>query len=697
MQCDNMTITFARIENLAVVRTVFGVVPRYVVSDVTAARHLAVSAKAYRLLARLDGVRSPAEAAQGLAMDGAEVAAVLKRLLGAGLVKPVGTGVASAPGPVARPQGPVEGRYLFMRRELVELMPILPAIDRMFGWLFRPVGVVLWAALGIAALFRFAAGLETGDVFSWAGQFSAGEALTLFLVFFVLKLVHELGHALALRRMAAAEGLPLNSIRAGVALMLLAPFPFTNASAAWGLASKWRRAAVGAAGMYIESWVAILAIILWSMTDNALLRDAALQVATVAGVTTLLFNLNPLGRMDGYYIIGDLLERPNLAQRGQAAAMAMAARLFGIRAAADLPPVEPLMLAYWGGMLAYRVLIFVAMVWLALQLSPVAALAMLAIAASLLLVRPALTTARWLIAEAGDPARVRRQLVAVTAGSAAFLALVPLPAGIGADGIVEATGARFVFPPRDVQVVAVSNAGAGDATLLRLASPDLVGERALTAARQSEALERWRRAVDNPDGNSAQAAAQAAAGQSAALARIDAEMARLTVTATAGWDPLDAGDRAGSWISPDRTRPLAVAITPGAMRLHALVSEADAEVLRRTDGTATGRVAGRPDLAFDAMVTRIDREARETLPAAALGRPAGGSIAVDPTDPAGRRAEVPMVSVWLATAAGTPALKHGQRVEVRLGAPARPAAWQAAVAVARMLETPVVPPAGNGV
>lgn len=130
-----------------------------------------------------------------------------------------------------------------MRRELFELMPVLPAIDRVFGWLFKPVGVALWTILGLTALLRLASRIESADLFSWAQQFSTAEAFALFLVFFGLKLVHELGRAVALRRMAAAEGLPLHSVRAGVALMLLAPFPFTNASAAWGLASKWRGAA----------------------------------------------------------------------------------------------------------------------------------------------------------------------------------------------------------------------------------------------------------------------------------------------------------------------------------------------------------------------------------------------------------------------------------------------------------------------
>jgi putative peptide zinc metalloprotease protein len=131
------------------------------------------------------------------------------------------------------------------------------------------------------------------------------------------------------------------------------------------------------------------------------------------------------------------------------------------------------------------------------------------------------------------------------------------------------------------------------------------------------------------------------------------------------------------------------------MRLHALVTEADAEALRTGDGKAVARIAGRADRRFAARIVRIDREARDTLPAAALGRPGGGNIAVDPTDPSGRSAETPMVSVWLTAAADAPALRHGQRVELRLGAPSRPALWQAATAAARLLETPVAPGDGN--
>ena len=670
-----------RAPGLAVVRTVGNGKPRYIVSDLASGRHLALSAAAYALLGKLDGRRFEEAAAAIPGLSRGEAEAVVRRLAAAGLVR-----TGDAPPPPATPQGPVEGRYLFVRRELVELAPLLPALDRWFGWLFRPAGVALWTALGVVALWRVAAADHVDDPFAWASQLGAVEAAALFMVFFALKLAHELGHALALRRMAAAEGLPLHSVRAGIAVMLFAPFPFTNVTAAWGLASKWRRAAVGVAGMYVESWIAVIALLIWSATDSPLLQTACLQVATVAGVTTLLFNLNPFGRMDGYYVFSDLIDRPNLMQRGHGAAMAAAARLFRARPPEELPPLDLPMLGYWAGTVAYRVLVFAGMVWLAHRLGGWAALLMLAIAGSLLLLRPAAATARWLLAEAADRHAVRRRLLVFGGSVAALLALVPFPAGIAADGIADSTGALFVFPPGDVRIAAVAPPGArGDRVLLQLDSADLAAKRIELTTRQAQMLERWRGANDRGEAD-AQVAAEAAAGLGRSLTALDGEAARLTVAPRRGWDPLDAEAYLGSWVAPDRSRPLAVAIEPGRLRVHAVVPQSDADALRHGGGTAQARVAGRPDLRFAARIMRIDGQALDQLPSAALGRPGGGSVAVDPHDAAGRRTVEPMVGVWLAPEGRSPPLRYGQRIEVRFGLPPRPLLWQAAAAATRLLD-----------
>jgi hypothetical protein len=668
----------SRRPGLSVVRTVFRGRARYVVSDIAAGRHLSVSPVAYRLLAGLDGQRALGAVGAGAGLSGREIAQMVPRLQLAGLL--AGEGPAAS-----APVGPIEGRALFLKRELVELGPWLPRIDRAMGWLFHPLAALAWLGLALMALLLFVADDGVGDVRRWIAQFDAARLLALYLIFLALKLLHELGHALALWRMAAAEGLRVHSIRAGIAVMLIMPFPFTNVSSAWRVQSKWRRAVVGVAGMYVESWIAIAAVLLWAAVDDPLLKSAALQVATIAAVTTLLFNLNPFGRMDGYYVLADLAESPNLMQRASAAAVAVAARLFRVRAVAELPPLEPRLLAYWLGVLAYRLVVFAGLVWLAHAIFPWAALLMLGVALSLLLVRPAIATGRRLVAMAAEPVDVRRRLALAAAATGAALLLVPLPAGVPATGIVEAEGARFLYPPRDVRVVSVEDGAGNGAPRLRLESPELADAQRQAAIRGAEAMARWRQAMDR-GGEGAQAAAEAAAAQQLAAEALAEEEARLTIADLPGWDPLRAADYAGSWVAPDPRAPLAVAIPQKAWRIRAVVPETEADRVRAAGGRAAVRIAGRPELRLQARVLQISDTAAETLRSEALGRPAGGAITVDPADPLGRRATSPFVEVWLAVTPGPVALRHGQRVELRFGTPARPVAWQAASAALRLLD-----------
>jgi putative peptide zinc metalloprotease protein len=91
--------------------------------------------------------------------------------------------------------------------------------------------------------------------------------------------------------------------------------PYVDASAASEFRSKWQRALVGAAGMIVEVFIAALALYVWLAVEQGLVRAFAYNVMVVAGISTVLFNGNPLLRYDGYYILSDLLEIPNLAQR----------------------------------------------------------------------------------------------------------------------------------------------------------------------------------------------------------------------------------------------------------------------------------------------------------------------------------------------------------------------------------------------
>ena len=152
--------------------------------------------------------------------------------------------------------------------------------------------------------------------------------LRLAAVWLVLKILHEAAHGLTCLHFGG------NVPSAGVLLILFAPLPFIDVTASWRFPSKWHRIATAAAGVYFELFVAAVAIILWNWCDDSVVRHGALNVAATAGVASLLINGNPLMRFDGYYILSDWLELPNLSGSGQKYIANVFQRIVGI----DVPP-----------------------------------------------------------------------------------------------------------------------------------------------------------------------------------------------------------------------------------------------------------------------------------------------------------------------------------------------------------------------
>jgi putative peptide zinc metalloprotease protein len=141
-------------------------------------------------------------------------------------------------------------------------------------------------------------------------QFFAMQNWAMLAVILALtKVLHELGHGLACRRFGG------ECHEMGVMLLVLTPCLYCNVSDAWMIPSKWKRIFISAAGMYVELVLASLAMFVWYLTQPGLLNSIALNMVFVCGVSTLLFNLNPLLRFDGYYILADWLEIPNLRQK----------------------------------------------------------------------------------------------------------------------------------------------------------------------------------------------------------------------------------------------------------------------------------------------------------------------------------------------------------------------------------------------
>jgi len=177
------------------------------------------------------------------------------------------------------------------------------------SWLFSWQGALCWLVVVVPAIVLSVQNWQELSENASDRILAADNIVMMVLSFLVLKALHELGHGYAVKAFGGA----VHEI--GVMLLVFAPMPYVDASAASGFRSKWQRALVGAAGMIVEVFLAALALYVWLAVEQGLIRSIAYNAMVVAGISTVLFNGNPLLRYDGYYILSDLIEIPNLAQR----------------------------------------------------------------------------------------------------------------------------------------------------------------------------------------------------------------------------------------------------------------------------------------------------------------------------------------------------------------------------------------------
>lgn len=171
-------------------------------------------------------------------------------------------------------------------------------------WLFLAWLAVVISGVVLAVMHW---GEITGDLLRLA--FTAEYVLMLIVVFPVLKALHELGHGLVIKMFGG------QCREMGVMLLVLMPIPYVDATHASGFVSKYQRMLVGAAGMMTELFIASIALWLWLEAEPGLFKVFLHEIILIAGVSTLIFNINPLLRLDGYYILADWLEIPNLGQK----------------------------------------------------------------------------------------------------------------------------------------------------------------------------------------------------------------------------------------------------------------------------------------------------------------------------------------------------------------------------------------------
>lgn len=294
----------------------------FVVQDQAGGRFHRVTPAAYALIVAMDGSRTvQALWEQGRessedACTQTEIVDLLVQLHGANLLQ-----TDTTPDSMALFESYKKKRRAALQQWLLNPMSLkVPLVDPegflarwapRLAWCFGPLGGLLWLAVVLPAVI--VALSHWNDLTHSLSDrvLSSSNLLVMACVFPLVKLAHELGHGFATKVWGGTAH------EMGLMFLVFAPVPYVDASSSAAFPSKTRRAVVAAAGMLVELFLAALALYVWLLVEPGLVRAIAFNVMLVAGFSTLIVNGNPLLRYDGYYIFCDLIEMPNLAQRGQ--------------------------------------------------------------------------------------------------------------------------------------------------------------------------------------------------------------------------------------------------------------------------------------------------------------------------------------------------------------------------------------------
>ncbi|MBP5077121.1 biotin/lipoyl-binding protein [Pseudomonas chlororaphis] len=460
--------------------------------------------------------------------------------------------------------------------------------------------------------------------------FSLGGALAFGVALFFAKLCHEFGHAF----MAKRAGCRVQSM--GVAFMVLLPMFYTDVSDAWRVNDRRARLLIGAGGVLAELLLASIALLAWSLLPDGPARTAAFMLASATWITTLVINLNPFMRFDGYFLLSDFWEVDNL--QGRAFALCrwrLREALFGYRQPAPEPwsPAMQRRLLWWGyGSWLWRAVLFFGIALAVYHLFfKLLGIFLMLVELVWFIFLPIVREWRewWTRREQADAPRVLLSSLGLVA--VLLLVAVPWRSSVEVPAMLEAGRASALHAPVAARVRQV-NVSDGQAVnkgqvLVELESPDLASRQAI-ARREIEIqqLQMRRRAGRSETAADAGIVEQQLAEAVAEYRGLSAQRERLLLRAPEAGQLRDLLPQlqVGRWVSPKD--PLARVVEPGA-RLRGFLAEAD---LWRVAPGATGRFIADDPMhpALEVQLTEVDTNGVAYIDQEALTSDHHGPIAV---------------------------------------------------------------------
>ncbi len=614
----------------------------YLVQDQSSGDNLRINTLTYQIIARLNGthtVRNVIAQIQARFVEAApepdEMVHLLRQLDDLNALKePLPADLRELMGmPPARARkrtGWRLGNPLALRFPLLDPDRLLGAVAPALAWIFTARAFLAWLAIVLTAALL--ALIELPAIASDAGArlLSPRNLLLVWLTYPLIKIVHEFAHGLALKKWGGEVH------EMGISLLVLMPVPYVDASGTWMLPDKRKRMLVSAAGIMTELLLAAIALFVWLAVEPGLVRELALNTMLVGGLSTLLINGNPLLRFDGYHILQDWLEIPNLSSRASRYCLYLIQRYLLRIDGANSPVTgkgERFWLASYGvAATIYRVLI---MTTIALFLASEYLIAGVALATWAMVMMLLVPLVRAMVFLSTSPQLIGRRRRVVASSAGLILALGALMVGVPVKHTTNAQG--VVWLPAQSQIYArtggfveqmmVPDGGAVEAgaPILQLSAPELVHQGAQFRARLQE-LQAARAAEQFIDPVRGEAIALEIDALQAEIA-MNTERQRQTSVRSASkgiFVQAMQADLSGRHFEPGDL--VGYVINSGALVVRCVIPQRDIGRIRSGTSNVQIRLAENLSTVLPARIVRESPAADNQLPSPALAAAGGGEV-----------------------------------------------------------------------
>ena len=512
-----------------------------------------------------------------------------------------------------------------------------PLVKPLFGWF----GAIIYLTLILSGIALAAMHWSELTENITDRVLTTENLLYLLLSYPLVKALHELGHGYVVKHWGGEVH------ELGVMFLVFIPVPYVDASASAAFREKWRRALVGAAGIFVELLLAVLALFVWLNVEPGPFRAFAFNIMLIGGVSTLLFNGNPLLRFDGYYVLSDLIEIPNLGQRANRYIGYLIQRYLFKMSKASSPATakgeSTWFVIYSIAAFIYRMFIMVAIILFVASKFFIVGILIAIWSCVMMFGLPLAKQLRFMVTNPGLHRRRPQAFAVVTlilCAISLIILVLPTPYRTSAEGIVWMPGNNVVHARTEGTVIDIlakpnSSVQIGD-PLIQLQEPFLAAQVKVLQAEVNE-LEMRYAALNVEDRVDAKIALQQLQHARARLALNLQKTSDLIVRSPANGKFIlpRPTDLPGSFVRKGQTLAYVSKFTDSIVKVA--VSKDLIDVVRNKTKKVEIRMAEHINNVIPATIQRIEPAATNKLPSLALSTLGGGKIAMDP-----RESDVPM-------------------------------------------------------